>query len=87
MTSVRVRLDRDVSVVGETNDGLVLQGSRRLRPGQVVELIEPSAGHGPGRPAQILTWRVSQVGSAGLVFRGHCRWLGSAGNRLPAGGE
>jgi hypothetical protein len=74
---VRVHLDRDIAVVGETNDGLVLEGARRLRPGQIVELMEVAGGR-QGRPAQILTWRVIHLGTAGLRFRGHCRWVTDA---------
>jgi hypothetical protein len=71
---VRVRLDRDVVVLGETRDGLLLEGERRLRPGQVVELVRGPLAT-PGRTAQVLTWRVVHLGTAGLMFRGQCRWV------------
>jgi hypothetical protein len=80
--TIRVRLERDVTVVGETNDGLVLEGARRLRPGQVVELVR-DAQPAAGRSARVLTWKVAQVGSAGMTYRGHCRWLEEPGNALP----
>jgi hypothetical protein len=71
---VRVRLGHDVLVRGETQDGLVLESTRRLRPGQLVELTR-SALPARGRPAQVLTWRVVQLGTDGLMYRGHCQWV------------
>jgi hypothetical protein len=73
----RARVGRDVHIVRETRDGLTLEGRARLRPGQALELVMPTAnGQARGlRRVQVWTWEVASLGSDGLEYRGFCRWV------------
>jgi len=76
MTSRRIHVGRDVRLVGESDEGVDLEGVTRLRPGETVELVRPDpAGRPqPGRKAEVYTWFVVRVGSDGPMFAGHCIW-------------
>jgi hypothetical protein len=77
-----VRLGRDVRLLVERADGLELEGRARLAPGRPVDIVLASATGGGAdtvRPAVVWTWTLVRVGSAGALYRGLCRWTGSAG--------
>ncbi len=77
MTRQRVRVGRDVRVVAERPDGIELEGSARLPPGRVVELVladGDSGGAGAVKPALVRSWYVIRVGRTGATYRGSCCW-------------
>ena len=82
MTGRRLKLGRDLDLVRKTTDGLDLEGPVRLRPGQLVDLIE--ADHGEGRGvggrAKVQSWSVVQLGSSGPIYSGHCAWHDAGGS-------
>jgi len=80
MTPLRVSLGRDAYLVAQSPEGLEIEGTARLRPGNVVEI----AGFGDGtagRRAVVWTWSLRRWGNAGPLYRGFCRWLEAAGER------
>jgi len=80
----RVLVGRDVRVVVETPDTVELESRVRLRPGQPVA-IATAADNWPaaGRPAVVLSWRLTGLGTNGPLFRGICQWMSDKGNPLP----
>lgn len=70
----RCVVGRDVHIVSEATDDVWLEGTVRLRPGMVVEVVRESA-----RSATVLTWLVSRLGKEGPVYKGRCRWGDPAG--------
>jgi len=77
MTPVpRYRLGRDVITLESTSECAVLQGTRRLRPGFVVELLDTSASVGVSeRRAMVESWVLVALGTNGPIYRGRCRWV------------
>jgi hypothetical protein len=77
VTGQRVRVGRDVRVVGELPDGVELQGPARVSPGRLVEVTLAPAGESKlpaTRRAMVCSWRIVGVGAGGPMFRGICRW-------------
>lgn len=72
----RVWVGRDVHIVGESLEGLALEGRIRLRPGRRVALILPGAGprRVAVRRAHVRSWEVAALGSDGPIYRGFCCW-------------
>ncbi len=71
----RVFLDRDVNIVREVSNGVVLAGRIRLRPGHPVDLLRLSEG-GPVmfRRVIVLSWAIVSLGSGGPMYGGTCQW-------------
>ena len=69
-----VHVGRDVRRVGESRDGIELEGRSRLRPGSEIDLVLPDP-HGASRvvTVRVWSWTIVAVGSNGPVFRGVCR--------------
>ena len=72
----RIQVGRQVRVIGETSDGIHLEGVARLRPGHVVDLLLDAApgAVAPVRRALVQSWTVSRLGSDGPTYVGQCRW-------------
>lgn len=72
----RIQVGHHVRVVGETGDGIDLEGVTRLRPGHLVDLLlDATPGAiGPVRRVFVMSWSVSRLGSDGPTFVGQCRW-------------
>ena len=71
----RVVLDRDVNIVRELSDGVVLAGRVRLRPGYPVDLLRLSnAGFVVFRRVLVCSWSVVSLGSSGPMYCGTCQW-------------
>ena len=72
----RLQIGHQVRVVGETGDGIRLEGSTRLRPGYPVDLLlDATPGAiGPIRRVFVMTWSVSRLGSDGPTYAGQCLW-------------
>jgi hypothetical protein len=66
----RCVVGRDVRIVSESIDGVWIEGTVRLRPGMVVEVVGEDS-----RTAVVLTWLVARLGKDGTVYRGRCRWV------------
>lgn len=72
----RIQLGRHVHLVGETGEGVCLEGAARLRPGHFVDLVL-DATPGAIRPVRrmfVLSWAVARLGSDGPIYTGHGRW-------------
>lgn len=70
----RCVVGRDIQVVGVRAGEVDIESFLRLRPGSVIDVHD-----GWTRPATVVTWAVSSLGSDGTVYRGRCRWLEPAG--------
>jgi len=72
----RVHVGPQLKVVGETGDGVALEGELRLRPGQTIDLVlgGRSDVEAVVRSATVLSWAVVQLGTDGTIYRGLCRW-------------
>ena len=71
----RVVLERDVSIVRELCDGVVLAGRVRLRPGHPIDLLRvSSSGPVAFRRVLVCSWSVVALGSSGPMYSGTCQW-------------
>lgn len=72
----RLHLGRHLRVVSQTSDGVLLEGSARLRPGHVLDLVLEDAADAGGvvRRVFVQSWMVTRLGSDGPMYSGHCRW-------------
>jgi len=89
VTLGRVQVGRDVSVLAEEDDLILLEGPCRLRPGHPVVIVSPASDDRPMliRTALVWTWTMVRRGSGRPVYEGTCRWaLGAMGTPLPLGG-
>ncbi len=68
-------LGRGLSLVAIDEDGVELEGTRRLSPGRVILLFGVAPAPARGRRAYVSSWRVVQPGSGGLLYRGYCEWV------------
>ena len=62
MSPYRVRLGRDVEVVGHQAETMELMGRVRLRPGALVELMGRSTESDSGRVARVESWVLGGIG-------------------------
>jgi hypothetical protein len=74
MSRRRCVVGRDVHVVHERADEVEVESTLRLCPGAVIDMHD-----GRSRTATVVSWAVTRLGSDGTVYRGRCRWIGSAG--------
>lgn len=74
--SRRVQVGDHLRVLVETRDGVELEGTTRLWPGQVVDLVlDPASGmRASTRRACVVSWAVSRLGKDGTTYSGLCRW-------------
>jgi hypothetical protein len=70
----RLVLGRDLTLVMEREEGVEIEGRGRLRPGRDIEIVRAGGSGAEARRAEILSWRIVQIGSDGVLFRGFCRW-------------
>jgi hypothetical protein len=73
MTRPRIHLGRDLVVVEEDDQGVQLEGERRLSPGRTVEVVR----EGPAlavRVALVSSWQLIAMGRGRPRYRGYCRW-------------
>ncbi len=76
----RYRLGRDVIALTVTGEEACLEGRLRLRPGQVITVIDvPVPGGVEERCARVHSWYVARLGKEGPTYRGLCRWTSPAG--------
>jgi len=85
MTASRVFVGRDVEILREWPEGVDLAGRIRLRPGYVIDLLDPKIG--ARRRALVWLWKVGTLGNEGPVYCGTCHWMRGQGNELPVGHE
>jgi len=79
-TPRRHRIGRELMSVSQTTDSVVLEGTVRLRPGEIVALVDvPSGPDLEERRAVVESWAVARLGKNGTIYRGVCRWVESRG--------
>jgi hypothetical protein len=66
----RCVVGRDVRVVDVRPGEVEIESALRLRPGAVIDVHDEGV-----RPAVVVSWAVTRLGSDGTVYRGRCRWL------------
>jgi hypothetical protein len=72
---LRVWLGVDVERCSESHDGIHLEGTTRLEPGQIIEVArDQGADEFVVRRALVCTWKVRALGSRGPVYHGFCAW-------------
>ena len=76
MTGRRIQLGRQVHLVEETSEGLRLEGTTRLCPGQLVDIVVAPGGESsaPVRSAWVASWSVARLGKEGPTYQGLCLW-------------
>ena len=82
MRAIRIHVDRHVRVISETAEGVHLEGSTRLQPGQLIDLV-PSSAAAVIRRACVMTWSVARLGTGGPTYSGECLWEHGTGQSLP----
>jgi len=76
----RYRIGRDLVTIELCADRALLEGAHRLRPGEIVALVDvPSLQGVEEREATVESWAVARLGNNGTVYRGVCRWVESHG--------
>ena len=70
----RLQVNHHLRVLAETTDGLQLESTARLLPGQVIELVWPDDEQERARRVCVLTWAITKLGSDGPTYAGCCRW-------------
>lgn len=66
----RCVVGRDIRVVEVRTGEVDIESALRLRPGSVIDVYDDGC-----RPAMVVSWAVTRLGSEGTVYRGRCRWL------------
>ena len=75
MTRARIEIGREVLAVSEAEGGIELKGRVRLLPGRPVEVVTRAQDKSPViRRAVVDSWRIVELGSAGPLYLGTCRW-------------
>ena len=74
VTGQRIRVGVDVVVVSQDEVGVELEGSTRLIPGRLVELVCAGIGRPILRRALVWSWRLIRLDGRGAMYRGYCRW-------------
>lgn len=75
----RYQVGRDLVLLRNDGAGVEVEGTTRLSPGRVVRLMGVPGAGAAGRPAVVLTWRITRLGRGGLVYRGYCEWIEAEG--------
>lgn len=79
MTAYRFHVGRDLAIVRDDEQGVEVEGQRRLPPGRIVRLTGVAGAARGGRLAIVTVWRVIRLGhSTGPTYRGYCEWLHAA---------
>jgi len=78
----RLRIGPEARILREDETGIEVESEARLAPGRIVLVLR--SGRDEGRVAFVLAWRLVDMGSAGPVYRGCCRWEEFAGTTYPS---